>query len=181
MKYGSITCLSLRSCSVLADGSGALGNAFVAAIAAKHKYKEQHQGVNSQLNTDRVNQGETLELDISGNKLGVLQSKKKSGAKYSASLLKSKASATTASYMNFIGNKLKSGLKEAGLDVTEIMGGLSPTSESDDDVEEEERIRMTAATGRSLDLLVDAHSNRIFHNDSEHNYGGGGSAVSRMD
>lgn len=100
--------LSLRSCSVQADGMEAFGKALKSRLTGP------------------------LQLDLSGNPVGILRKKKKE-KKYSASALKSKASATTASYMNFIGKKIQSGLKDVGLDG--IVGNLGPTDESDDDEE----------------------------------------------
>mmetsp|Transcript_7928 Transcript_7928/g.14422 ORF Transcript_7928/g.14422 Transcript_7928/m.14422 type:complete len:577 (+) Transcript_7928:82-1812(+) len=110
--HNTIRNLSLRSCQVHADGAKAFGESLIAL---------------SKL------QGECpiiLDVDLSGNPLGVLRGKKnKESGKYSASNLKSKASATTASYMNFIGKKIRSGLKEAGLE----MGTNGASVDSDDD------------------------------------------------
>jgi len=112
---GMIENLIIRSCNVQADGAKAFGE-MLKVLAAK-------------------NIVESVKIDLSGNPLGILRKVKK-GQKYSASALKSKASATTASYFNFIGKKIKSGLKEVGLDG--VADSFVNTSESDD--EEEERM-----------------------------------------
>jgi hypothetical protein len=101
--------LELRSCNVYAEGATAFG------AACRNLIKEDNQNVY---------------LDLSGNPLGVLRGKSKSdGGKYSASKLKSKASATATSYMNSGLGFLKKSLKEVG--VTSVLG--SDISESDDD------------------------------------------------
>jgi hypothetical protein len=115
---GMIRNVSLRSCQVYADGAKALGTALVALSKCKQ-------------------QTNPIRVDFSGNPLGVLRGKKKSdGGKYSASNLKSKASKSTASYMNFIGKNIKSALKDTGLDA--IMGNRAESGDSDDDEEDEE-------------------------------------------
>ena len=105
----------VRSCHIHADGAQALGKAL-------RKFSQRRRA-DASLNT--------LSLDLSGNPFGVLRGKKKDGGKYSASRLKSKASATAASYMNQGISFLKKGLKDVGVDV-----GLD-SAESDD--EEEKR------------------------------------------
>eukprot|EP00547_Thalassionema_nitzschioides_P007262 CAMPEP_0194221128 /NCGR_PEP_ID=MMETSP0156-20130528/29939_1 /TAXON_ID=33649 /ORGANISM="Thalassionema nitzschioides, Strain L26-B" /LENGTH=605 /DNA_ID=CAMNT_0038951431 /DNA_START=93 /DNA_END=1907 /DNA_ORIENTATION=+ len=106
---GAIGFLSLRSCNVKADGAKAFGESIKSQALQKGSLTE------------------VLDIDLSGNPLGVLQKKKKDS-------LKSKASATTASYMNFIGKQIKSGLKDVGLDNV-----LSTASVESDD-EEDERL-----------------------------------------
>jgi hypothetical protein len=103
---GTIASLSLRSCEVKADGATAFGECL--------KALSEQEGISE------------VSVDLSGNPMGILKKKKKES-------LKSKASATTASYMNFIGKSIKSGLKDVGLDT--MLG--SSSVESDD--EEEER------------------------------------------
>jgi Ran GTPase-activating protein (RanGAP) involved in mRNA processing and transport len=103
--------LSARSCKIRADGAQSIASALV-------KLSEK----------DAVS---PVTIDLSGNPLGVLRGKDKSGKKYSASSFKSKASATTASYMNFIGKKIRSGLKDAGLDFP----SSAASGESDDEEE----------------------------------------------
>ena len=69
-----------------------------------------------------------LNIDLSGNPLGVLRGKnKKDGGKYSASRIKSTATATAASYMNLF----KKSLKDVGIDA--VLGVAS--AESDDEEE----------------------------------------------
>lgn len=109
IEKGLIGSLSLRSCNIKADGAKAFGESLKSQSLKKDFLTE------------------VLDIDLSGNPLGVLQKKKKES-------LKSKASATTASYMNFIGKQIKSGLKDVGLDNV-----LSTTSVESDD-EEEERL-----------------------------------------
>jgi len=89
---GAVRCLSLRSCSVGADGASVVGKA-LGKLASSDL-----------LSTVRSPASLIVEIDLSGNKLGSYETKKKS-KKYSASALTSKASETTASYMNFIGKK----------------------------------------------------------------------------
>ena len=122
MACGTLQHLVLRSCSVQAEGAKSFGDMLKTLSAKKIS--------------------EWVKIDLSGNPLGILRKVKK-GQKYSASALKSKASATTVSYMNFIGKKIKSGLKEVGLDG--VADSFVNTSESDD--EEEERI----GSGESAD------------------------------
>ena len=106
---GRIRELSLRSCEVKADGAKAFGESLKVLAT---------QQTNAQIS-----------IDLSGNPLGMLRKKKKES-------LKNKATATTASYMNYIGKQIKSGLKDVGLD--SVLGTNSV--ESDD--EEEERMGM---------------------------------------
>lgn len=125
VKCGILRSVFLRSCSVRADGAMAFGQAVKALVMEGRPVQDQA----------------VTHIDLSGNQLGVLQQKKKGGgAKYSASLIKSRASATTASYMNFIGQKIRSGLKDAGLDV-----GFGASAESDD--EEDDILATTREQG----------------------------------
>jgi Leucine Rich repeat len=114
---GCIENMILRSCHLHADGAACFGKAMRA------------------LATRRQQQTRNLSIDLSGNPLGILRKKAKSGNKYSASALKSKATETTAAYMNLIGKTVQKGLKDLGL--AESGNGLD-TLESDD--EEEERM-----------------------------------------
>jgi len=120
MECDALRRLSLRSCSVQADGVANVGKMFSSLASKKSS------------NLDSItSRSIPIQVDLSGNAFGSLQEKGESGiASYSASLLKSKASATTASYLNFIGKKIKSGLKDAGLD---IEGLLPPQDQSDDE------------------------------------------------
>ena len=102
---GCIRNLSLRSCEVKADGAKAFGDC-LKALAIQQTSAQ-------------------VSIDLSGNPLGMLKKKKKES-------LTNKATATTASYMNFIGKQIKSGLKDVGLDT--VLG--SSSVESDDDEEE---------------------------------------------
>ena len=106
----------LRSCHVHADGAAAFGAALKSLI--KRKESISHD----------------IEIDLSGNPIGVLRkaSKSSGGSKYSATALKSKASKTTAAYMSFINKRVQKGLQDFGVTST------SETLESDD--EEEERM-----------------------------------------
>ena len=111
----SISYLDVSSCSIRADGTAALGEAIKTLAVSSDR---------SQLD------GTIIQVDISGNQL-VLDSSKKSTFSAKAAT----ESATIA--FNFIGKRIKSGLKEyAGIDVTDIMGnGERTTIESDDEVE----------------------------------------------
>lgn len=110
---GYLTSIAMKSCHILAGGAAAFGRAFRTVAT--------HESILY-----------TLQIDLSGNPLGVLRGKTDKGSKYSASALKSKASATTAAYMNMIRKGVKSGLKGYGV---EIMGS---TAESDDEEEARE-------------------------------------------
>jgi hypothetical protein len=104
---GKLNRLDIRSCHVQADGASALGKAL-------------------------CNTSENVQVDLSGNPIGILRGKvKKDGGKYSASRLKSKASATAAAYMSQGFGFLKKGLKEVGMD--SVLGSTS--GESDDEAE----------------------------------------------
>jgi len=123
--------ISLRSCSIFADGASALGKALQKwAIQSSSKKKK---------NTRHIL------LDLSGNPLGKLRKKKKKQKKLDE--WKNKASETTATYFNWMGKKIQSGLKDVGLD------GLlrPPTVESDDDEEE----RMSAGSSKPNDDDID--------------------------
>mmetsp|Transcript_17840 Transcript_17840/g.27562 ORF Transcript_17840/g.27562 Transcript_17840/m.27562 type:complete len:655 (-) Transcript_17840:116-2080(-) len=113
---GQLSELSLRCCHIHADGAQAFGQAIKAM-------------------SNKPNKVNLVKIDLSGNPIGVLRKKSKAGGKYSASMLKSKASATTASYMNFLGKSIKSGLKDVGLDG--VLSNGSPSAESDDEEEEQ--------------------------------------------
>lgn len=110
VEQGAIGKLVLRSCHVRADGISSF------AKVLKNVGKRS------------TSRPQSLEVDLSGNPIGVLRKHKKSGG-YSASALKSKATATTAAYMNMIGKTVQKGLKEIGL------GESQSTLESDDDEE----------------------------------------------
>jgi Leucine Rich repeat len=110
---GRLPCVSMRSCNVYADGAASFGKALRrAAVASTY---------------------DVVEIDLSGNPLGVLRGKKKEDGKYSASRLKSKASATAASYVSQGMSFLRKNLKDVGVDVAPLLGGTS--AESDDEEE----------------------------------------------
>jgi Leucine Rich repeat len=110
LTHGCIQSLILKSCQVHADGAAALGTALCKCA---------------------IQRQQNVHVDISGNPIGILRGKAKSDkGMYSASRLKSKASATAASYMSMF----KKGLKDAGLDVSPLLGLSSAADgESDDD------------------------------------------------
>jgi Leucine Rich repeat len=110
---GRLPCVSMRSCNIYADGAAAFGTALRRAAV--------------------TSTNEVVEVDLSGNPLGVLRGKKKEDGKYSASRLKSKASATAASYVNQGMSFLRKNLKDVGVDVAPFLGGTS--AESDDEEE----------------------------------------------
>ena len=113
MRSGAIRSVSLRSCAIGADGAMAFGE-----VLSK----------SSNIVSPIIHE---ICIDLSGNHIGTDQPKKK---KKGASLLKSKASATTASYINFIGKKIQGGLKDVvGVDVSQYLP--SSSLESDDDFE----------------------------------------------
>ena len=104
---GAVESISLRSCSVRADGAAAFGKVLISA--SKHHSNKQS----------------VLNIDLSGNHFGTLKPKKKKGAKYSASLIKDKARTN----ISFIGKSIHSRLKGAGV-------SMGITAESDDDEED---------------------------------------------
>lgn len=108
MGKGRLQEVRLRSCHIHADGAEIIGKGLRSIIWQKANQE--------------------LDMDLSGNPLGVLRGKdKKDGGKYSASRLKSTATATAVSYMN----RFKKGLKDVGMD--NMLGGTS--AESDDEEE----------------------------------------------
>ena len=113
---GGISKLILRSCNVRADGAASFGTA-----------------LRSLTPLPIAGDGRRL-IDLSGNPLGILSKKKKSGNKYSATALRSKATDTTKAYMNIIGKSLQKGLNS----INGVDGGGLDTLESDD--EEESRM-----------------------------------------
>jgi hypothetical protein len=83
LECGQLSYVSLRSCLIHADGAEKFGRA-LRSFALEKNVASSH-----------------LEIDLSGNPLGILRGKGKSNdSKYSASRLKSKASATAAAYVN---------------------------------------------------------------------------------
>lgn len=115
LEQGTVVNVILRSCHIHADGAASFAKSLRAI------------GHRSSTCTSRP---ALLRVDLSGNPLGILRKKSKSGAgKYSATALRSKASARTAAYMNLIGKTVQKGLKDLG-----ISEGPD-TLESDDDEE----------------------------------------------
>jgi hypothetical protein len=114
---GLVHNMILRSCHLHADGAACFGRA-LRALGNRNK-------------TSNVQQH--LAIDLSGNPLGILRRNLKSGSKYSASALKSKATETTVAYMNMIGKTFQKGLKDLGL----ADGGQGVDSLESDDEEEE--------------------------------------------
>ena len=116
LQCGALHSIFLKNCAIRAEGAAAFGKA-LCTIASN------------------VNQNSPpklfVQIDISGNLLGTYELKKKAKG---TSLLKGKASATAASYMNFMKKKLQSGLKDTGLDG--VIGGFTSSVDSDDDEEE---------------------------------------------
>jgi len=126
-----ISKLILRSCNIKADGAGCFGAAL--------------QSLGSRASLSSV--GQERMIDLSGNPLGILSKKKKSGNKYSATALRSKATDTTKAYMNIIGKSLQKGLNTIN-GVTSNGGYEMDTLESDD--EEEKRMGENADNDDSM-------------------------------
>ena len=113
VERGGVKDLRMRSCHIFADGAAAFGKCL-------RNFALSEQGQNS------------VAVDLSGNPIGMLRGKVKSGeSKYSASALKSKATATAASYFGM----LKKGLKDVGVDMSPLLGESSMSAESDDEEE----------------------------------------------
>jgi len=102
---GAIRSISIRSCSVRAEGAAAFGKAIISLTSNK-----KHRGF--------------VSIDLSGNQFGTIKPRKKKGAAYSATLIRDKAS----SHIGFIGKSIQSRLKGAGV-------SMGITAESDDDEE----------------------------------------------
>jgi Leucine Rich repeat len=112
VEKGTLTDVTLRSCSIHADGADLVGKALRVFAAGAAKAADS----------------KCLNVDLSGNPLGVLRGKSKpEGGKYSASLLKSKASATASAYVTQGLSFLKKGL-----------GPGFSTAESDDEEEKQQ-------------------------------------------
>ncbi len=109
LEYGAIGKLKLCSCSIKWRGLVGLG-ACIGRMAA-----------NKALSSDE--KPTCIEIDLSGNLLGKKEKKKKKG-------LSTTVSTNMVNSMNFIGKRLKSGLKEVGLN--NIVGS---SLESDDEAE----------------------------------------------
>jgi hypothetical protein len=111
IEKGSIDNLIMRSCHVHADGAAAMVKSLRVLALSEHRPAK-------------------ILLDLSGNPLGILRKKAKTGGgKYSVSALTSKATATTAAYMNLIGKTVQKSLKDLG--IAESLDTL----ESDDEEE----------------------------------------------
>ena len=110
VEKGCVSNLIVRSCSIQADGAELVGRTLRSmALSAHHR------------------PGGTMEIDLSGNPIGILRSKTDKGNMYSAGAIKSKASATASAYVSQGLSFLKKGLGSVGVT-------LIP--ESDDDEEE---------------------------------------------
>jgi Leucine Rich repeat len=103
----AISKLSLRSCSLKASGAERIGAALRRLVSTDLQLEL------------------SLDIDLSGNPLGILRGKAKSDSRYSASRIKSTVSATANAYMS-------QGLKL-------LKKGLGSTLESDDEEERESR------------------------------------------
>ena len=114
LECGALQSIFMKNCAIRAEGAAAFGKA-LCTIASN-----ANQNSSSKL---------FVQIDISGNFLGTYECKKKSKG---TSL--GKASATAASYMNFMRKKIQSGLKDTGLDG--VIGGFTASVDSDDDEEE---------------------------------------------
>jgi len=123
IECGAVRCVSLRSCSLTSDGASAIGTS-LGRIAKIHPLFQIE-----------------IEIDLSGNRLGGYETKTKSGGRYSAGALTSRASATTASYMSFIGKKFK--------DVSGIGGGEADGSDGGSDTDGEDGYRDILRVGRT--------------------------------
>ena len=123
--------LMLRSCQINADGAAAFGKALALVMTSSSLEQEQEPPALSQ---------RRLCLDLSGNALGRLRGKTKSssgGGMYSASRLRSTATATAASYMN----RIKQGVQDS-------LAGGSSRSLGDSDDEEDELAAAASGGGR---------------------------------
>ena len=109
VEKGCVSNLIVRSCSIQADGAELVGRTLRSmALSAHHR------------------PGGTMEIDLSGNPIGILRSKTDKGNMYSAGAIKSKASATASAYVSQGLSFLKKGLGSVGVT-------LIPESDDDDD------------------------------------------------
>ena len=122
---GNVQNLTLRSCSIHADGAASFGAAI--RVVASSRINDTTPSGDQETTTPNV-----ISIDLSGNPLGLLRKKPKSKNKFSTKDLTSKATATTTAYMNLIGKTVQKGLKDLGLDTTD---GSPDTLESDDEEE----------------------------------------------
>jgi hypothetical protein len=105
-----LTSLKLRSCSIQADGTELVGKVLRSiACNPNHQYR-------------------SVTIDLSGNPIGILRGKSEKSSLYSASALKSKASATASAYMSQGLRFLKKGFGSIG---------VSSSVESDDEEEKQ--------------------------------------------
>lgn len=131
---GAVKSISLRSCSIQAQGTAAFGKAIVSLTNRKNDDELSH-----------------FYLDLSGNHFGTRKIKKKKGAMYSANLIRDKASTN----IKFIGKTLRGAAKRFGSetmgitadsdDDEEVMGGLI-----DDDAEEIDDDKIHACGARAF-------------------------------
>lgn len=132
---GAVKSISLRSCSVRAQGTAAFGRALV-----------------SLANLKSCDESSQFCIDLSGNNFGIKKIKKKKGAMYSASVLRNKASTNIKS----IGKSLRGaakrfssetmGISAESDDDEEVMDGLI----DDEDEEETNDDKVQACGGRSF-------------------------------
>ena len=112
VERGCVSSIILRSCAIHADGAELVGKTLRSMALSSHK-------------TDR-----TIEIDLSGNPIGILRSKASKGNIYSAGAIKSKASATASAYVSQGLSFLKKGLGSVGVT-------LSPENEDEDDEQQQ--------------------------------------------
>lgn len=118
LEKGTVSNILLRSCHIQADGAASFATA-LKTIGRRTSGRPSF-----------------VRVDLSGNPLGILRKKSKSGGgMYSATALRSKATATTSAYMNLIGKTVQKGLKDLG--ISESAG--QDTLESDDEEESNEQ------------------------------------------
>lgn len=137
-----ISNIIIRSCQIHADGASSFGKALKSLVSGPTPH--------------------SLNIDLSGNPLGILRKKAKSGG-YSATAIKSKASATTAAYMSLINKTVKKGLKDIGV------AGPS-TVESDDEEEgdlDEEQGKNNEESKKKCGLIALANAFLDTDNDDE--------------
>mmetsp|Transcript_36761 Transcript_36761/g.88996 ORF Transcript_36761/g.88996 Transcript_36761/m.88996 type:complete len:499 (-) Transcript_36761:17-1513(-) len=125
VESGNVQNLTVRSCSIHADGAASFGAAI--RVLASSRRNETTPSEDRETTPPIV-----ISIDLSGNPLGLLRKKPKSKNKFSTKELTNKATATTTAYMNLIGKTVQKGLKDLGLDTTD---GSPDTLESDDEEE----------------------------------------------
>jgi Leucine Rich repeat len=152
VEKGCLSSLTLRSCSIQADGAELVGKTL--RSLALHTFHT----------------GKTIQLDLSGNPIGILRGKTDKGNIYSAKAIKSKASATATAYVSQGLNFLKKGLGSVGVTIgTEVDDDeedkLQQSSDAGDDSDKTKNMRCGFKSLSNAFLANDQNGNHVERND----------------